>query len=173
ALAHAPAGPLLIGAAWLGLAAAAARTLHISWANLLVLLALAYALGLGIIQGRARYVTSYGYGESGRAEVLGWAESNAVRGSALLSPPNLQAELQGLGFRGAGHGVWRSREDVLGHLRREAPSAVVLSATENAAWQLRWLLHEPPDELAACREGFRRIGSFWVCRLPRRQGPAR
>lgn len=157
---------ILPWAAGIGLAAGAAWAFRIPWANLLVLLALANALGLGAAQGRAPYATSYGYGERGRAEALGWLAENVPPGRAVLAPPNLEPGLRERGLRGAGHGAWRSREAVLAFLRRERPAAVVLGSTENSVWQLRWLLLEPPIELEACRERFRRIGTYRLCRLP-------
>lgn len=159
-------GGMLPGwAAWAGLAAGIGWALRIPWAKLLVLLALANILGLGVSQGRAFYSTSYGYGEEGREETLQWLARNVPRGHALLSPPNLGPELRRLGFRGAGHGAWKTRESILGFLRRERPAAVLLGSTENSVWQLLWLLRQPPAELEACRDRFLRRGSYWICRL--------
>ncbi|OGL62461.1 MAG: hypothetical protein A3I72_01170 [Candidatus Tectomicrobia bacterium RIFCSPLOWO2_02_FULL_70_19] len=166
-------GTVLGWAAWAGLAAGIGWALRIPWAKLLVLLALANILGLGVSQARAPYGTSYGYGEEGRAETLRWLERNVPRGSALLTPPNLGPEIRKLGLRGAGHGAWKTRESILGYLRRERPAAIVLGATENAVWQLRWLLLQPPAELDACRGRFYRIGSYQMCRLEWPQGPIR
>ena len=164
-------GEMLLGwTAWAGLAAGIGWMLRIPWAKLLVILALANILGLGVSQGLARYATSYGYGEEGRAETLQWVEKHAPRGDALLSPPNLAPELRKLGFKGAGHGTWRTRQSILDFLRRERPAAVVLGSTENAVWQLRWLLRQPPAELEACRDRFLRVGSYWICRLGPPQG---
>ncbi|MBI4456218.1 MAG: hypothetical protein HY644_10000 [Acidobacteria bacterium] len=148
---------------WAVIAVVAKRAFSLSWPEILLLAALANSVTFMIVQGRAAYVTCYDYGEEGRQRVVDWIKRTLPAGSSVLCPPNVTAELWQTGVRGPSHRDWQTKESVLAFTERAAPSTVVVSLTENTAWQLKWLLQDPPARFANCAGRYFRIGTYWVC----------
>jgi hypothetical protein len=158
-------GQLLLPAAGAWLAWAAAGRVPGRRLAAFLAAALGWQAAMAALQSRAPYFTTYGYGTTGKADVIRALAAGRTAGLAF-GPNEFETDLRdaGVPFRSPSDKCQLDKGCLLANLRDPAVTSLVFGTASNTVEQVRWFLSLGPGELG--REvNAGRHGDFWLARL--------
>ena len=135
---------------------------HFSAVFALALTGFLWQTAIGVLQGRAEYFTTYGYGTLGKAEAVAYVRDN-IGGGAAFGPNEFAWEFDraGVPFVRVSDFCQRSVPCVLEKVRDPRTAFLLFGQASNTVHQVRVFLKFTP-ELVGRKYAVSRIGDFWL-----------